>query len=71
MKSQNSYTHRETCMEIRTHVGIVFIGTDSEAYVSGSRLTEFGMCNTIYVLRCISQTMRVHRASVMWMYSIQ
>ena len=40
--------------------------------VSGSWLTEFGMCTIyMYVLRCISQTMRIHRASVMWMYSIQ
>ena len=45
MKSQNAYTHRETCMEIHNHVcSSVFVGTDSEAHVSGSWLTEFGMC---------------------------
>ena len=70
-KVYNRYTH------IEKHVGTELYVSSSyklrgSCNVSGSWLTEFGMCTIyMYVLRCISQTMRIHRASVMWMYSIQ
>ena len=70
-KVYNSYTH------IEKHVGTELYVSSSYSFRgscngSGSWLTEFGIFTIyMYVLRCISQTMRIHRASVMWMYSIQ
>ena len=61
----NRYTH------IEKHVGTELYVSSSYSFRgscngSGSWLTEFGMCTIyMYVLRCISQTMRIHRASVM------